>query len=305
MHRERTVTGGFWPGAVRWIAVLLVCVGSAGCGGRETPILVDQLPARVGSEVTVQGRTGVRIRAEEQAGRKVFTLRDDYGAEVWVQTDQDFPMMGRQVVVTGAVSRTPEGRILVTSRRMDYLLKPIGWAQGVVLLLVGLGAVGLTGYVIYRSRRPWGWLLVHNGPSQGKQFDLRGPRVAIGRGLSVHQHVSLDNDLTVLRRHAEIVRAGRRRVFVQVGGEQDLPASYVGTRELRRGDQEELTFPCMIRLGPRTLVQVGLISDAPLPPEQGGPEFTQKWDLPPNWQSRETGPIPRPRPAKDEGRPTS
>jgi len=84
---------------------------------------VRDLRAHTGEVVTVKGRAGQIIEAEERAGVRVYSLRDDYGSVVNIHTGKDYPIFGTTLIVSGKPVADPaSGRTYLEeqSRKRAY-----------------------------------------------------------------------------------------------------------------------------------------------------------------------------------------
>jgi eukaryotic-like serine/threonine-protein kinase len=104
---------------------------------------------------------------------------------------------------------------------------------------------GIPATLTLRDPTAGSWLLVLNGPDQGRQFSL-GQTVAIGR--SSGNSVVLDNDPAVSRRHAEIVLRESRFHLRDLRSSAGTLVNNVGIQDRELRDRDE------IRVGGTTLL---------------------------------------------------
>lgn len=101
----------------RLLLLLLLSTKLATAESPGTPRLrIKELSQHFGETVTVKGRTGQIMEQYESEGFHAFSLRDDFGDMVVVLTNQEYPIMGTTVHVTG----TPEKRGKVLLLRGTY-----------------------------------------------------------------------------------------------------------------------------------------------------------------------------------------
>jgi len=246
-------------------AWLVACVGllaTAAMGAPQAPnVRVRELGQYVGQVVSVKGRTGQILEAEETPGVHVFTLRDDYGDEVKVRTGGEYPVFGATYVFTGRPVDYG-GRLYLeeVSRWQVYSLKRL------LLILLGVvaGVGALLGLGLWaRTRKPplWGYARVVEGPGQGNVFALRGREVLIGRATDPGKgDVCLsDEDRQVSRIHGRLFWRRGTLYYHDCGndGTGSTHGSTVDGVPVPRGGTVPLTGGrVLIRLGGQTVLEI-------------------------------------------------
>lgn len=267
---------------VVWL-ILVVFVGHSQAFAQNISIeRVANLGHDLGKTVTVQGRTGYLLAQYENPTQHVFTLTDDYNAQVLVrEIGATRPSMGMTYQITGTPVQEGNTLFLDTAPSLITLVYPtspppalkpapqqhrlpshlqfLPWLLGGVVLLL------LLALVWWRwTQRPlteWGELRVTSGPDQGLTAPLRRRRIALGRGVHPTQDIRLSGgDPTISNRHA-LLEYRHGHLFLRdtssngtrIGGERLMPGRPV---PLRSGD--------VIHLGTRdTIVLIRLHAPQP------------------------------------------
>lgn len=250
------------------VVVMLTCTYCTMAG--EKPIRIRELSGLEGQQVTVKGRTGVRVEDEETPSQKVYTVRDDYGDQVYVRTKQDYPVMGVTYLVTGTAGKDSKGNKLYIeeqSRTKAYPSVPM-WLVPLIVLVVAGGAGSVIAYVRRRGTTAtlapaWGLAAVQAGPDQGKNFALRGDRVVVGRGQDPTSAVSFELDTNISRNHGVISRQGQT-VYYEDSGSRN--GSWIGTQQMTANQRVPITPGSLVRLGTSTVIRI----------DQTGPQAGQQ-----------------------------
>jgi len=224
---------------------------------------IRDLRSRLGQEVTVRGRSGIIVEAQERPGLRVYTLRDDYGDQVYVQSTRDYPIMGATYLVTGIPNVDASTGDLYLQERSRQRAYPTGRVPKWLLPAVaGSVLLGVLAVAIMLRRRAltaalptaWGYAEVASGPDQGKVFALRGDQIPVGRMQDPATAVALALDTNVSREHGLILRQGPA-VFYQDTGSRN--GSFVNEQPVAAGQRVPLPPGALIRVGPATVLRVG------------------------------------------------
>ncbi len=258
-----------------WGVLCAACLFLAGgCGVGDQPCVdYQELNDRIGATVTVRGRSSERL-SSAGSGERAFTLRDEVkgGPLLLVRGAGDAPIMGVTVVATGTVVRGPDGAPALQGATWSTTYVHLTPLQ---VALLAIGVVGFSaGAYWWLTPRPWGYARVIAGPNdlRGKQFDLRGGRAIIGRGLSVQRHVSLDQDGSISRLQAELRRRGSRILVRRLPGSS--AEVHANSKLLEAGESVLLALPGLVQVGSRTTLEIGLVGTATSLPKTGGPPAT-------------------------------
>lgn len=243
--------------------LVIIAIAAAQVSARE--VRISELRNLTGQEATVRGRTGIIVEAEEKQGWKVFTLRDDYGDQVYVRSKADHPIMGATWDITGRPEvDAATGTLYLTevSRQRSY--PPVGKMPGWLLPGVGgivLLGVGVVGVMIRRRSLKgelapaWGYAEIVSGPDQGKNFALRGDEIVVGREQDPAKAVSIVLDQHVSRRHGKILKTGDDLFYEDC---MSKCGSWVNEMQAEPGQQVLLATGSLLRLGPQTIIRIGL-----------------------------------------------
>jgi len=240
------------------MAILLVALQGSATANDEIIRLRD-INQHVGHEVTVKARTGTIEEAQEKPGIRAFTVRDDYGDMVVVNTALEYPIFGATYFITGVPNRGAASSHIIlqeTSRRKAFSTAPPWLLPAVAAVVIaGVLAVGL---IIKRRGAglptAWGFAEVTAGPDQGKSFALRGDRIIVGRGHDPTLTVSLVVDDKVSRTHGLIIRKGEEVFYEDTNSSN---GSRIDGTVALAGEQVALEPGAEIQLGMHTKLRVG------------------------------------------------
>jgi hypothetical protein len=235
------------------LLIMLLCTVGCSCLGQSrSSTRIRDLVTLVGSNVTVEGRSGIIEEKYERAGVKAFTLRDSYGSMIVIRSrEPEYPIMGITLTITGQVSR--EERVLFLDANTIYSTyappvnrwKMIAEMGGVVL--VGLGIL----WFLLRPQPIWGHLIVTQGTdkSPARELPLRGKRIELGRDADPRKGLRiLQEDHSIHRSHGVILqRDGQVFYENRVNG-----GSQVNKKVLTEGEQ--------VALKPGTIIFVGSLN---------------------------------------------
>jgi hypothetical protein len=280
-----------------WLLGVVLAAASAGVCDKDTvkTVRIRNLDSHKGGKVTVKGRTGIIVEAEETAGVHVFTLRDDYGDLIHVRTTHEYPIMGATYFITGTPRSDSASGVLYleeTSRKRAYpsvtnvtkVTKVMSggkvprWLLPVVTGVVAIGVIAVALMIRRRTvsaRLPdaWGYAEIVSGPDQGKSFALRGAETIVGRAQDPNTAIAVVLDQHVSRMHGRIVRQGGEVYYEDANSRG---GSWVNEEKVEPGQQVPLPAGALVRLGPSTVVRVGQPDSAAVTRVEGDGE-SSKW----------------------------
>jgi len=245
-------------------ALLLIAVSGMLSGivlaAEPAPLRVNTLPEHLGQTVTVKGRTGIRVETRGTPTTHVYTLRDDYGDQVYVLTKQDYPVMGVTLLVTGETSRdaaTNDIYLIEQSRKPAYASVPLWMIAGLTVVVVATALVVLLLVRRQTARASlapaWGYAAVTSGPDQGKHFALRGNRILIGRGQDPSTAISFELDTSISRTHGVITRQGNQ-IYYEDSNSRN--GSWLGANQVSAGQRVAIPPGALLRLGAVSVVRL-------------------------------------------------
>ncbi|MCX7599290.1 MAG: FHA domain-containing protein [Armatimonadetes bacterium] len=265
-----------------WMIVEVIGLGLAAAEEAQV-VRVRDLSAYLGQNVSVKGRTGNIVEAEEGPGIRVYTLRDDYGDVVHVRWRQDlhtrdegYPIFGATYLITGQPVQQG-GRLYLDELKRTRMYSPIeafikyGLPAAIVLFL---GLLGVAAYVrrAHRKLEPaplWGYAEIVEGPQQGAKFALRGDEIWIGRGTDPQTDICLsDEHRMVSRIHGRLFRERGLLKYHDHGndGTGSTYGSSVDGVPIPRGGTVDLPFgQARITLGGQTtllIVPAGALAES-------------------------------------------
>jgi hypothetical protein len=223
------------------------------------PMRLRDAKERIGEEISVKGRTGVIVESSAAAGRRVYTLRDDYGEQAHVVCAGEYPIMGATYLIAGVPTLDPATHALYIQERSRTRLYGVPrWLLPSVagLVLAGIGAVAVMLWrraLAARLPEAWGYVIVESGPDKGKQFDLRSDEVKVGRQQDSARGIALPLDVSVSKDHGVILRRGQR---VMYRDSHSRNGSFLGQKAITPGEDVELPQGALVRLGPTTVLRV-------------------------------------------------